>query len=125
MKRSLRESHPTKRKRWRSAAASRRACEIKRLMEWPVSDGFLEFLGGPEGDLLRRLDLDRLAGRRIAAHAGSALAYHQDPQPADADAIALLEMLGHQTDEITEHGFSLLLRQLMRLRQIGGEMLQC
>jgi hypothetical protein len=34
------------------------------------SDGFFEFLGGAKGDLLAGLDLDRLAGGGIAAHAG-------------------------------------------------------
>ena len=34
------------------------------------SDGFLEFLGGAEGNLLARLDLDRLAGRRDCGPCG-------------------------------------------------------
>src|SRR5262245_14352825 len=108
----------------RSAAASRRACGDKRLLERPFSDRFLELLGGSEGNLLRRLDLDRLAGCRIAAHASGALAHHQNAEPADADAVALLEMLGHQTDQIAEHGLCLLFRHLVRFREIGGEMLQ-
>ena len=49
-------------------------------VEWraKLSDGFLELLGGAEGHLLARLDLDRLAGGRIAAHAGGPLAHHQN-----------------------------------------------
>src|SRR5215470_11488471 len=55
-----------------------------------------ELFGGAEGDLLAGLDLDGLAGRGIAAHASGALAHHKNAEPADADAVALLEMLGHQ-----------------------------
>src|SRR6185437_13102268 len=47
-------------------------------------DGFLQFLGGAEGDLLARLDLDRFAGRGIAAHARGALAHLQDAQSVEA-----------------------------------------
>src|SRR5690349_17103925 len=50
------------------------------------SDGFLEILGGAEGDFLARLDLDRLAGRRIASHAGRALAHLQDAEAGHANA---------------------------------------
>jgi hypothetical protein len=37
-------------------------------------DDLFEVLGRTEGDLLARLDLDGLTGRRIAAHPGSTLA---------------------------------------------------
>src|SRR5690348_9848453 len=46
----------------------------------PVSDRLFEFLGGAEGDLLARLDLDRLAGRGIASHARRALAHLEDAE---------------------------------------------
>jgi hypothetical protein len=45
------------------------------------SDGVLELLGGPEGDLLGGSDLDGLAGLRITARAGCALAHLQDGPP--------------------------------------------
>src|SRR5262245_5158879 len=57
------------------------------------SDRLLELLGGAERDLLARLDLDRLAGGRIASHARRALPDLQDAEPADADAVALLQVL--------------------------------
>src|SRR5262249_8556204 len=59
----------------------------------PRSDRFLQFLGGAERDLLARLDLNRFAGRRIASHARRALAHLQDAEPADPDAVALLQVL--------------------------------
>ena len=37
------------------------------------SDRHLEFFGGAEGYLFAGLDLDRLTGHRIAAHAGSTI----------------------------------------------------
>src|SRR5580692_7001922 len=89
-----------------------------------ISDGFLELLGGAEGDLLARLDLDRLAGRGIAAHASGALAHLKDSQAADADAVALLEVLDHQADEVVEDEFGLLLRHLVADGEGSREMLQ-
>src|SRR5580700_3650522 len=57
---------------------------------------FLEFLGGPEGDLLARLDLDRLARRRIAAHASGALADLKNSETVDAEPVPFLQVLRHQ-----------------------------
>src|SRR5665213_1138519 len=88
------------------------------------SDCFLEILGGAERDLLGSLDLDCLAGRRIAAHARGAFAHLEDAEPADADTLAFLQVLHDITDEVTQNLFGLLLRHLMRLREGGGEMLQ-
>src|SRR5579885_569766 len=87
------------------------------------SDRFFQFLGSAEGDLLGSLDLDRLAGRRVAAHTGGAPAHLQNAEAADADALAFLQVLDDGFDEIAEHGLRLLLRHLMRLRECGGEML--
>src|SRR3954470_2884684 len=89
-----------------------------------ASDRLFEFLGGAERDLLAGLDLDRFAGRRIAPHAGCTLAYHQDAEAANADAVALLEVLGHQADQVAEDRLGLLFRHLMGFREICGEMLQ-
>ena len=88
-------------------------------------DSFLELLGGAEGNLLARLDLDRLAGRGIAAHARGALADHEDAEPVEADAVALLEVLGEEADQIAEKGLGLLLRHFMVAGQSGGELLEC
>jgi hypothetical protein len=47
-----------------------------RESQWKLSDSdrHLEFLTGAEGDFLARLDLERLAGHRIATHASGAFA---------------------------------------------------
>src|SRR5688572_29437241 len=57
---------------------------------------FLEFLGRPEGDFLAYLDLKRLAGGGVSAHAGGALAHLKNAETADANAVALLEVLSYQ-----------------------------
>jgi hypothetical protein len=60
--------------------------------KWPSRwlDGFFQVLRRAEGDLLAGLDLDGLASRRVAAHAGGTLADLQDTQAGDADALAFL-----------------------------------
>src|SRR5512143_1529383 len=73
-------------------------------------DRFLEVLGDTEGDLLRRLDLDRLAGGRVASHARRAVAHLKDAEARDADLVALLEVLDDQADEIVEGAGGVLLR---------------
>src|SRR5487761_2097158 len=89
-----------------------------------LSDGFLELLGGAEGDLLAGLDVDRFTGGRVAAHAGGALAYLQDAEADDADALALLQMLGDPADQVVENLFSLLLGQLLVFGDRRCEMLE-
>src|SRR5579885_59118 len=88
------------------------------------SDRFLELLGGPEGDLLARLDLDGLARGGIAPHARRALPDLEDAEPADANAIPFLEMPGEQADEIAEHGLGLLLGHAVILGELRSQMLQ-
>src|SRR6202035_4823610 len=78
-----------------------------------LSDAFLQLLGCAEGNLLAGLDVDRLAGSGVAAHAGGALAHLQDAETDDADALALLQVLGDPADQIVQDGFGLLLRQLL------------
>src|SRR5258708_39806868 len=90
-----------------------------------LSDRFLELLGGAEGDLLAGLDLDGFAGGRIAAHARGALAHLQDAEPADADALAFLEVLDDIADQAAKNGFSLLFRQFVVLRKACRQVLQC
>src|SRR5882724_6900121 len=87
-------------------------------------DGFLEFLGGAERHLLAGLDLDRLAGGRVAAHAGGALADLEDAEADQADAVALLEVLDDQADDVVEDAFGILLRHFAAVGQLGGEVLQ-
>ena len=83
----------------------------------------LECLGGAEGYLFAGLDLDRLTGHRIAAHAGSAITHHQNSEPGDLHALALLQVLGDQADQVFQHFPTLLLCEVMLLRQRIGEML--
>ena len=54
------------------------------------SERRLEFLGGAEGDLFAGLDLDRLTGCRIAAHAGSTIPQLQNSEPGDLYPLAPL-----------------------------------
>src|SRR5450631_769369 len=87
------------------------------------SDRHLEVLGGAEGDFLARLDLDRLAGPRVAAHARGALAHLKDAEPGDLHPLALLQVLGDQTDEFFNHLLALLLCELVLLREGVGQLL--
>ena len=73
-----------------------------------ASDRFFQFLRRAECDLLAGLDLDGLAGCRVAAHAGRALAYLEDTKAADADSFALLQVLHDLADETGEDGLRLL-----------------
>jgi hypothetical protein len=82
------------------------------------SDRFFEILGSAERDLLAGLDLDGLARRRVAPHAGGAMPDLQDAQPHQAQAVALLEVFGHETHQVGEQGFGLLLRNFVTLRQL-------
>src|SRR5690242_11880642 len=84
-----------------------------------ASDGFLEILGDAERDLLRRLDLDGFAGRRIAAHAGRTVAHLKDAEARDADLVALLEVLDDEADEVVEGAGRVLLRHAGLLGQLG------
>src|ERR1700675_2816493 len=123
--------HDTARLRAVGMAASRRAANAAGPVAGSatdrtrLSDRFLEFLGGAEGDLLAGLDLDGFAGGRVAAHARGALADLQDAEPADADALALFQMLDDIADQAAENGFSLLFRQFVILRKACRQVLQC
>src|SRR3569833_1255794 len=87
-------------------------------------DGFLQFLGSAEGNLLAGLDVDGFASGRVAAHASSALANLEDTKADDADALALLKVLGDLGDEVGQNRFSGLLRQLVFFCQSGGKVLE-
>src|ERR1051325_6393008 len=89
-----------------------------------ISDGFLEVLRGAEGDLLARLDLDRFAGRRVAAHARRALPHLEDAEARDADFVALFQVLTEIGDEVLEHLVARLLGDGVLLRHGGGDVLE-
>src|SRR5690348_12456409 len=76
------------------------AHEVSQMKE--RSDRLLQLLRSAEGDLLRSLDLDGFAGRRVAAHAGGALAHDEDAQTVETDAGALLQVLRDQPDGVLE-----------------------
>src|ERR1700743_1872672 len=85
-------------------------------------DRFLQFLGGAEGNLLARLDLDGFARRRIAAHAGSALAHDEDTQTVQTDAGALLQVLGDRRDRVVEERMRRLVGHLVLLGQLHRQL---
>src|SRR6202795_3426588 len=87
-------------------------------------DGFLEFLGRTEGNLLAGLDVDRFAGGGVAAHARGALADLEDAEADDADALALLQMLGDHGDDVVQDRLGLLLRQFLILGDRRRQVLQ-
>src|SRR5690242_12774981 len=90
----------------------------------PRSDRFLQLLGSAKRDLLRSLDVDGFPGGGIASHARGALADLEDAKPNDADALALLQVLGDQRDRVVENGFSLLLGDLLLVGNRRREVLQ-
>src|SRR5262245_4733671 len=86
-------------------------------------DGCLEILGGTECDLLAGLDFDGFAGCRVAAHARRPFADQQDAQARDANALALLQMLGDVLHQADEHRVDLRLLEVVALSQRHSEML--
>src|ERR1700687_2923922 len=88
------------------------------------SDRFLELLGRAERDFLAGLDLDRLAGRRIASHPGGAVAHLQDAKPDDAQAVAFLQVLDDASYHVVEDRLRLFFRDFMALGKLRREMLE-
>src|SRR6185312_147584 len=109
---------------WAKKRPSPRAWSLSLGRWMAVLDRFLQFLGGSEGDLLARLDLDRLARRRVAAHAGGALTDLQNAESDHADALAFFQVADDRVDHVRQKRFRLLLRHVVALRQFGGDMLQ-
>jgi len=68
--------------------------------------------------------VDGFAGGGIAAHAGGALAHLEDAETDNADALALLQVLGDPADQIVQNGLGALLRQFVLFRQRCREMLE-
>src|SRR5689334_20100372 len=85
-------------------------------------DRFLQLLRGAESDFLRRLDLDRLARRGIAAHARGALAHDEDAKTIETDARALLQMFGDQSDRVFKDRVRGLVRHVMLFGQRGAKL---
>src|ERR1700675_4239904 len=90
-----------------------------------VLDGFLEFLGRAEGNLLAGFDVDRFAGGGVAAHAGGALADLEDAEADDADALALLQVFCDLADHVGQNRLGGLLRQFVILGDRRCQMLEC
>src|SRR5262245_58091747 len=97
------------------AAATRDATErnLILLLRRP-EHAVLEDLGDGEADLATRRDLDRLAGLRVASHAGLHLAQAQDAEPRDLDGLPLLDGLAGRLDQRDENLIRLLLRDVCR-----------
>src|ERR1700733_3918527 len=83
-----------------------------------------QFLGRPERDLLAGLDLDGFAGRRVPTHPGGTLPDLEDAQAVQANFVTFLQVLRGERHQIAQHGLSLLLREVMAIGQLGGEVLQ-
>src|SRR5258705_6331504 len=86
------------------------------------SDGLFEILGRAESDFLAGFDLDAFAGRRVAPLTRRPLTHLENAQAVEADAFALLEMLGDVHDHISEHSVRLGLRGAMTLGQSDCQM---
>src|SRR6185503_6330716 len=113
---------PEKLKAARRAPRETDSLSVRQSLE--RSYGFFQFFRGAEGDLLARLDLDRFAGRGIAAHACRALAHLQDAEAADTDAVALLQVLDDEIDHAAEDRLGLLLGKLMAFGDVCRKVLQ-
>src|SRR3954453_4822207 len=91
-----------------------------RLTPWPRrvwSDCLLQLLRRSEGDLLAGLDLDLLAGRRVAPQPGRPRANLEDPEAVDPDLGPFRQVIGEGLDELAQHGLDLPLRHVVALGQ--------
>src|SRR3982751_838186 len=88
------------------------------------SDRLLQLLRRPEGDLLAGLDLDLLAGCRVAPQPGFARANLEDAEAVDPDLGPLGQVLGEGLDELAQYGLDLPLRHVVALGQPGRQLLQ-
>ena len=61
-----------------------------------------QFLGRPKSDFLAGLNLNRLAGCRIAPHASAPFSNLQYAEPRNSDSFAFLQVLGDLTDEVVQ-----------------------
>ena len=72
-------------------------------------NALFQLLGGPEGDLLAGLDLNRLARRRVPPHSGRQRSHLQNAETGQADFVAILEMPHCRSDQIAQQRLSVLL----------------
>src|SRR5579871_789725 len=89
-----------------------------------TSDRLLQLLGGAEGDLLAGLDLDGFASGRVPSHARCTLPHLQNAQAADADPVALLQVLPDQSDQVVQDRLGLLLRNGVGFGKLRRQVLQ-
>ena len=87
------------------------------------SDGHLEGRAGAEGHFFARLDLDRFTGRWIPANAGSTIPHSQNSEASDLHLFAFLKVLPDHSSEFFQHFPTLLLGEVMLLRQRIGQLL--
>src|SRR5262249_2327107 len=85
-------------------------------------DGFFQFFGCSESDFLAGPNLNRLAGRRVAPHAGGSFSNLQYAEPRNSDSFTLLQMLGDQTDEVVQEFAPRAFRQLVFFGQACAEL---
>jgi hypothetical protein len=78
---------PTKRL---SAICLPKEIDARQRAAGPGLHRFLQFLGDPEGNLLARLDLDSLTGRRVPTHPGCTLPHLEDAEAGQTDFVAPL-----------------------------------
>src|SRR6516225_1047792 len=109
-----------RRETWRQSSHSAQSRKQRRLSR---SDRHLQGKARAEGDLLASLNLDRLTGRRIAAHASSPIPYAQNSKTGNLHLFALLKMLPNHFGELFQHLPTLLLGEFMLLRQRISQML--
>jgi hypothetical protein len=62
---------------------------------------------------------------RVPSHPSGTLPNLEDAEAGQADFIAPLQMAGCQRYQVAKHGLGLPLRQVMAVRQGGGQMLEC
>ena len=60
----------------------------------------------------------------VPSHPGGPLPHLKDAEAVQTDFVPFLEVPGRQRHQVPQHGFRLLLRQVMAVRQGGGQMLE-
>ena len=86
-------------------------------------DRRLQLLRRTEGDLLAGLDRDRLPGCGIAAGALGLVLHFKDAKAADAQPIAAFQVVHQEPDQVGQNRLGLPFRDLLMLRDLGGELL--
>jgi len=89
---------------------------------YPSSDCSFNFFAGPEATSSHALIWIGSPVAGLAAHAGGALAHHQDARPPIRMRSPFLSAW-YQADQVPEHALGLFLRHLVGFREICREML--